>query len=136
MGLTIWVGRTHFEVGSASFLYAFFSTIAVRLENDSWASEFPIVMQELYSGKILHSSAEAARAELSAIRSALAAFPPDTVVWDFDDRDARPPWGSDISPHITSLANYFVTSDGKDLIDVLLEALAQANKRRRQLEIT
>jgi 2,3-bisphosphoglycerate-dependent phosphoglycerate mutase len=45
------------------------------------------------------------------------------VVWDFEQRNVRPPWGDNISPTITSLADYFVTSDGRDLLAVIEEAL-------------
>ncbi|CEN41377.1 conserved hypothetical protein [Capnocytophaga canimorsus] len=37
-----------------------------------------------------------------------------------------PPWGNDISEEITNMAEYFVTSDGKNLIDVLEKALKTA----------
>jgi hypothetical protein len=69
--------------------------------------------------------------ELVDIRRRLADFSPDQVVWDFEDRSARPPWGDQISPNITSLANYFWTADGKDLIDVLLAAFGECKEKRK-----
>ena len=50
-------------------------------------------------------------------------FSVDKVVWDIEDLGKRPPWGDDISPDITNLSNYFVTSEGEDLIEVLKLAL-------------
>lgn len=38
----------------------------------------------------------------------------------------RPPWGDDIDPSVTNLANYFVTSNGKSLLDEIDAALTEA----------
>lgn len=48
------------------------------------------------------------------------------MIWDIDDRDAQPPWGDNISPEITNLSNYFVTSDGRDLFEAVVEILTHA----------
>ncbi len=49
---------------------------------------------------------------------------------DNEDLQAKPPWGTNISPEITDLSNYFVTSDGRDLFEVLSEALQISRWRR------
>ena len=36
-----------YPVGSGDFLYAFFSTVCVRLENGEWGSHYPVLMNEL-----------------------------------------------------------------------------------------
>jgi len=92
-------------------------------------------MNELYSGRLSHLHANAAESELGAIREALAAFDPKDVVWDFENRAAKPPWGDAISPEIRSLASYFVTSDGKGLIDVMREASQEAIRQKKDVEI-
>jgi hypothetical protein len=56
-------------------------------------------------------------------------------VWDVEDRSKRPPWGDDISPDITDLGNYFVTEDGRDLIDVVAEAIGYAGRSGARLRI-
>jgi hypothetical protein len=48
----------------------------------------------------------------------------DRVIWDLDARDAQPPWRDDIAADITNLGN--VTMDGKDMFDVIEEALDYA----------
>lgn len=131
----MWVGRARYEIGSASFLNSFFSTIYVRLENEDWGSRYPLVMGPFYEGKLAASDSVSAQAELEAIRAALARHPPQDVVWDYEDRAAAPPWGANISAHITSLANYFVTSDGKDLIGVLGAAFRDAAQTRHDVVI-
>lgn len=135
MSLGLWVGKKGFEVGTASFLKSWFSTIFTQLENEDWGSRFPTIMRDLYAGSVPHTKAGSALRELEGIRKALSALPPAQVVWDFENREARPPWGAEISPHITSLANYFVTSDGKDLIEVLAKVFDESAKTGQDVVI-
>ena len=135
MSVSVWVGNSFYPIGAASFLKSFFSTLYVRLERERWGSLFPVIMREFYSGKMSHERAEAAIAELQTIRDLLASLSPDDLVWDFENRDAFPP-GGDISPEVTSLANAFVTSDGKDLFEQLLRAFNEAKKKKKDATIT
>lgn len=135
MSLTLWAGRRPFPVGSSSFLKAFFSTIFIRLEDETWGSRYPVVMHDLYAGCVPHEKAEAASEEIARIREALAEFGTNRVVWDFEDRSTRPPWDDDISPDIKSLADYFVTSDGKSLLNVLQDAFEEARRSRCNVEV-
>jgi hypothetical protein len=136
LGVSVWVGKDRFEVGADSFLKSFFSTVFVRLEEDDWGSLYPTIMEKFYSGSLRFADADAAVQELEVIRERLGAFPPDQVVWDFEAREKQPPWGNKISPHIKSLANYFGTSDGKDLIDVLTRAFRTASRTRQDATIS
>lgn len=129
-------GCIWYEVGTASFLHSFFSTVAYHLESGAWGSRFPVLMNELYQGKLSLSSIPAAQKELDTIAAELAAFAPDKVVWDIEDLSAQPPWGTRISDRITSLANYYVTSDGQDFIGRLHEALDTARQLERDLLIS
>jgi hypothetical protein len=135
MSVSIWVGDDGYEIGTPSFLNSFFSTIFVRLENERWGSRFPVIMRELYSGFLNHEKAKGAIDELESIRKMLAVIAPDQVVWDHGDRSASPPWGANISPAITSLANYFVTSRGENIFQVLLKAFEEADVKKRNIRI-
>lgn len=135
MSVSLWVGDRSWLVGSASFLHAFFSTVAARLEDEGWGSRFPTLMRGLYGGELSHGATGAALRELTAVRAELARLTPKHVVWDFDDRRAAPPWGSDVDPRVTTLADYFLTSDGKDLFAVFAEALEEAQRARRDISI-
>jgi hypothetical protein len=126
MEVGIEVGDSYREIGSGNFLHCFFSTVSASLEPGGWGSRFPPVMNRMYQGQLPATEIPKTRIELDTIRRELAAFPPSAVVWDIEDRSQQPPWGDNISPEITSLANYFVTSDGKELFEVLLAALDEA----------
>ena len=124
------------QVGTADFLYAFFSTVAYNLEKGEWGSVFPTIMNELYEGEILNSNLTTAIEELNTIRNELEKLTVDKVVWDIDDISKQPPWGNNISSEITDLSNYFVTSDGEDLITVLRCALNKAVELKTNIKIS
>ena len=71
--------------------------------------------------------------ELKEIKQELAKFSPSDVIWDIEDLSARPPWGDNISPDITALSNYFVTSDGEDFLLILQHALERALETNNDL---
>ena len=124
-----------YPIGDDNFLYSFFSTIAHNLENRKWGKIFPVIMNELYNGKIENKNIDKALKELNTIKRNLKKFSPDKVVWDYHDLEKMPPWGNDIANSITDLSNYFVTSDGKDLIDVLFNALKEAKNMNTFIEV-
>jgi hypothetical protein len=136
MSIGFHVGNKYFEIGSGDFFHAFFSTIAVHLEDEKWGSNFPTLMNDLYSGELDCRKAQTAANELAIVRKRLEKFPPNEVVWDFRNRKARPPWGDTISDQITSLSNYFVTSDGKDLMEVMFTVFDTADKTKKNIVIT
>ena len=124
-----------FSIGTGDFFHSFFSTICINLENGNWGSKFPIIMNALYGGEIEVSNLEEAKKEIEELKEELQELSPKNVVWDAEDLDKMPPWGDNISANITDLSNYFVTSDGKDLLDTLIEAVKQAIIENVALEV-
>ncbi|MHA7627848.1 immunity 70 family protein [Corallococcus sp. M7] len=123
MAIALMIDSVATELGRSDFVHAFFSTLSARLEPEGWGTRFPTLLNTLYQGELPKAQAARAVEELRTARLELSRFPPAQVVWDIEDREARPPWGEDISPDITSLANYFVTSTGRDLFDAMIEDL-------------
>ena len=124
-----------YQIGRGGFLHAFFLTVAYNLENGNWGSRFPIIMNELYQGKIERENIGKAIEELSIIKKELKKIGPEKVVWDIEDLSKQPPWGSDISKDITDLSNYFVTSDGNDFLTVFSHALEKAKEVNAEIVI-
>lgn len=135
MSVGIKVKYYWFQVGSASFFYSFFSTIAVNLEEKQWGSLYPKIMNDFYQGHLLYKDVKTALEELNLIERGLRRMPTSRVIWDFDDLSKRPPWGDNISPSITNLADYFVTSDGERLFTVLVHALEKAQDLKENVKI-
>ena len=92
-------------------------------------------MKNLYGGTVDLSDLPRLHQELASVRIELKKFPPSKVVWDFKNRQARPPWGDKISEEITDLSNYFVTSDGKDLFEVFSTAIAAAERAKSPVKV-
>lgn len=101
-----------------------------------WGSRFPIIMNDLYEGKLSKDKLKVARKEINGINSELSNFTPNKVVWDVEDLKKTPPWGKNISEDITNLAEYFVTTDGRYLLEVLMEAISEAIDKDVKIEIT
>ena len=123
------------EIGGQDFFHAFFSTVSYRLETNGWGARFPCLLKKLYQGRLEQGDAEQALEELNEIASELSKLSPNMVVWDIENLEASPPWGSNISSDITDLSNYFVTSTGRDLIDVIKECLEELRDRGGSIEI-
>ncbi len=124
-----------YQIGNGDFLHSFFSTVSYNLENGMWGSRFPIIMNELYRGKVNRDDIDNAIEELKIIKTEFKKFNPDKVVWDIDDLSKQPPWRNDISKDITDLSNYFVTSDGNDFITIFFNALEMAKELSVEIEI-
>lgn len=124
-----------YQIGSGDFLHAFFSTICFNLEDGKWGSRFPIIMNELYKGKLSKENIQKATEELEIIKSELQNYKPDKVVWDIEDLHKKAPWGDNISSDITNLSNYFVTSDGEDFLSIFNNAFNKATELNMDLEI-
>jgi len=116
-------GSVFTEVGPGGVLQSFFSTIASRLEGGLWGSRFPTIMNSLYQGSIQATDAQTAISEMTEIRAELGALSPDYVVWDADAPGVDPPWGRQVGDHVKCVADYFVTTTGRNLIAEIFDNL-------------
>lgn len=135
MVVSLKVGFRLYTIGSPDFFHCFFSTVYKRLENDQWGSRFPIIMNNLYQGELSFDKVEQAIQELKEMQLEFRKFDPTMVVWDFEDLSKMPPWGDNISSEIHDLSEYFVTSEGEDLFDILFLALTRAYDSEKNVEI-
>lgn len=124
-----------YQVGTIDFLHSFFSTISYNLEENKWGSKYPVLMNELYQGRLSWKNANKVIKELQIVKDELKKFTPEYVVWDIEDISKQPPWGNNIIPDITDLSNYFITSDGRSLINVILMALNDSISEKTDVEI-
>ncbi len=92
-------------------------------------------MKGLYSGKLSLENIPKTIEEAREIHEKLKLFSPSEVVWDIEDLSKQPPWGDNISTDITDLSNYFYTSGGRDMFEMLFKACNEALELEVDLEI-
>lgn len=61
--------------------------------------------------------------EWRRIECGLAEQPPSAIVWDIEQPGAKPPWGAAYGAHVTSVANYYFTKYGLNLVAEVREHL-------------
>lgn len=129
------IGPIFYKIGAGDLLHSFFSSIAYNLEDNKWGTKFPFIMKELYAKELSVDDIPEAVKEINSIRELFKGFAPNCVIWDIESLEKRPPWGDNIAVSITSLSNYFYTSDGEDLFETFLKALETATKVRKTVTI-
>lgn len=110
-------------IGPGGLLHGLMSTVALHLESGLWGARFPLIMGKLYAGSLPAEDAHGAMLEARAMREGLRTLRPDQVVWDIDHLGEDPPWGKAVGPHVTSMADYFVTTTGRNLMDEIIDNL-------------
>jgi len=123
------------EVGPSRILTAFFSSIHCNLEGDKWGGEFPVLLNEFYSGTLPAESAAAALQELSAVDSKFKNLSPQKVVWDFEDLEMSRPDGVPYNDGANNLSEFFVTKTGHSLISVIESRIHYMIKKNRDMTI-
>lgn len=129
------VGSIVDEIGTQDFLHAFFSSISYYLEPDGWGTRFSELMNDFYQGKLNFADSIKVLKDIKIIREELRKYDPDKIIWDIEDNSKSPPWGNNISKDIKDLSNYFVTSTGKDLFEVIIECLNDSIDNHRDITI-
>jgi 2,3-bisphosphoglycerate-dependent phosphoglycerate mutase len=134
MAVGLFVDPVWYKIGASDFLNSFFSTVVYNLENNERGSRFPLLMKDLYNGKLVWKKAKDALQELDIIKQELKKLSIDKVVWDLSDPLKKqshyvPKMG------IADLSAYFISSEGKDLIDLFKRALEAAIELEDDLSI-
>ncbi|MBN6188693.1 immunity 70 family protein [Aneurinibacillus sp. BA2021] len=124
-----------YEIGRGDFLHSFFSTISYHLEQEGWGTKYPYLMNDLYYSKLKWTDASKTMQEAREIEEKLKNLPPEAVIWDIDDPSKQPPWGNNISEEVTSLANYFATSNRETFFEILNTALKTCQEEKFDLVI-
>jgi hypothetical protein len=129
----LYAGNTMWRIGQDDFLHSFFSTVAYQVEREGWGSRFPALMKELYMGRLPKQRVPAARAELEEVRARLSELAPSERVYSYDEPNLPTPWG--VPPGATTLADCFLTSGGKNLLDLLARAFDVSEEADADVEI-
>lgn len=135
MAIGFKIGPMFYKVGHGSFLHSFFSTISYNLEVEGWGSKYPFLLKDLYQGELASENIDEALDELNDVQKQFETPEVDKVIWDIEDLEKNPPWDKNISDRINNLSEYFITSDGKNLFDVLRKSLMTGKSVHRPVII-
>lgn len=113
------------DVGSDIIWDALAATVSVRLH--FYKDHIPLAMQFLTTKHCAAEDALQTAVQFNLIRDEFSKFRPTEVLFDQFDHSKRAPWGDQISEVVTSLAHYFITSDGKDLLYEIVSILCYAD---------
>ena len=128
-----YVQNTMWIVGPDFVLHSLFSTIASQIEPAGWGSRFPTLMNELYMGRLPHERVPQARAELRLVSEELGRLRPEARVYAYEDPTLPTPW---TVPHgAKTLADCFVSSDGRNVLGLLDEALDTSEQEGGDVEV-
>ncbi|HEL2575999.1 hypothetical protein HO483_10285 [Streptococcus suis] len=136
MSVALKVGLRYYTVGSVGFLNSFFSTVFIRLENSKWGSRYPILMNELYYGRVSVYNLKDCLLELQNIRIEFSKLSSYDNVWDFENLEASAPWGNQICSEIKLLSDYFITLNGSNLLDMMIRVFEHAISVEKPVEIS
>ena len=112
------------DIGSSDIWISLCSTVFVRLDKN--IKKYPLAVEFLRIGTYEGKNAYEVARQINLIRDDLSQIPPDKAVYDMSNLKAEAPWKNNLSPVITSCANYFTTADGKDLLFELVSILCYA----------
>jgi hypothetical protein len=129
------VGAWGMPLGTQRSVNALGATIAYRLEPQADAQRFPALLTELWRGRLAPSRADAALVELDIVQRELAALPAEKAVWSVSDLRKQSDAGESVNRGARSLAEYFVTPEGRPLLDALREAVQRAKANDQPLVV-
>lgn len=124
-----------FMIGTREFLYSFLSTIAYHLEKGRIGKKYFYITVKMCNDGLVGREVKFAKKELLEIQKELQKLSPDKIIWNLENISKTPPWGYDIADTITDLSNYFITSDGRNLIVLLIEVFNEAIEYKENIEI-
>lgn len=127
-------GMASVNVGNSEIWKALVSTVNTLLKKQSLSISKGIAF--FNSGSCISSECLETARQINLIRDALSAFKPNEVVFDEKNPSYRASWANNISPVITSCANYFITADGHDLLSELVGLLCIGFYSKQDVSIT
>lgn len=125
--------RKILEIGTNDYLYCFYSTIVANLSKN--LKEISLAIDFLKDGKCKGSAGYETARQFNLIRDQLSRLRTNKIVYDIENVNKKAPWGNNISPVVTSCGNFFVTSEGKDLIFEITSILCYAQIKKVDVSI-
>lgn len=123
-----------YKLGRPAFVFSFFSTIVVRLENSQWGSRFPIIMNGAYQGLVDYKDLKALRREIKQVEEEMTSMGCEKYVWDCEVPSKRPDPDYQAKAGM-NLAECFMTKSGRTVFEIFHLAIENGIKSKANLEM-
>ena len=121
------------NIGGGDVWKAVYSTVVSCI--GSKRKKYPLAFDFLETGKCAGDQGYNVARQINQLRDELSQFPPERAVYDIDNPGLPVPWKENLSPVVTSCANYFTTADGQDLLYEIVSILCYARIAKTSIEI-
>lgn len=112
------------EIGTNNYLFCFYSTVYVNLAKKY--KDISLAIEFLRDGECNGCDGYIIARQFNLIRDRLSNLDVSKIVYDMTDPKKKAPWINNISFVVTSCGNFFITSEGKDLIFEISSILCYA----------
>ena len=117
------------NIGDRSCWYSVYSTAVIRLSEDD-KDFLQFAMDFLNTGACVADDAQITARQLELIRRRFEKIVTTDAVYDLNNLELKVPIDTFVSQSATSCANFYITADGKDLFDELINLLKYADKHK------
>lgn len=119
------------DIGGSDIWLSLYSTVEIRL--GTFKKSIPNVINFLETGKCDPKDALNCARQFNLLRDELSKYRPDQVIYDLNNLTKEAPWKEDLSPVVTSIANLYTTTDGKDLLFEIVSILTYSYYTREEI---
>lgn len=120
-----------FNLGNEDMVQAFFSTIAYRLENKTWGSIYPAIMNEFYKGKLEQEKINQAIEEIKDIKKKFSKLSVSQMILNIEESIEE----ETIKLNMINLDDWFVNNKGEKITDIILTVLKSIQNKKIPLYI-
>ncbi len=135
MSLTIITSdeKKFINTGTSDNWFSLVSTVDKRLKHCS--KDISTAIDFLHSGECCTKDALKTAEQFNIIRTELSKLEPNQIVYDANKPNEEAPWKNNISPTVTSCADFYTTADGKDLLSEIINILTYAGTNGVSVEL-
>jgi hypothetical protein len=123
-----------YPLGSEEVVHSLFSTISYNLEPNGWGTKFPILMHNLYSGRVEIADINKAQDEYNIIKEHIKNIPTRSVVFDISDVTLEDTYLVDNRSR-KNVYEYFQIDKNASFIDALGKAIERAIELNQPLRL-
>ena len=121
------------DVGGSDIWFSLYSTVETRL--GSAKRKVPLAFAFMKTGKCAPKDGLETARQFNLIRDELSKYPPNKAVYNLNAPKKDAPWKNNLSQVITSCANLYTTSDGKDMLFETVSILTYAGIKGVAVEV-